>query len=263
MRKLILLAFVLLLVISLNSVCMADQLVRYMFGEGSGDIVHDSAPGAALDLIIDNPANVSWMAGGGLSVDSPTIVVSPGPATKVIDGCMATNEITIEAWIKPASDEQGGPARIVTCSFDGSFRNFTLGQDITSPSKGYQIRLRTPVAGLNGSDVRIQDPPDTVVLDRMSKLVYTRNAAGEAKFYIDGTEVASKQIDGDFSNWDASYQLALANEIPQGGTRLWLGSFYYVAIYNEAIAPEQLPAPTAVEPQAKMTTTWAEIKALR
>jgi hypothetical protein len=96
----------------------------------------------------------------------------------------------------------------------------------------------------------------------VSKLVYTRNAAGEAKFYIDGVEVATKQIDGDFSNWDPSYQFALANEIPQGGTRVWLGEFYYVAVYNEAIAPDALPAPTAVEPDGKTTTTWAEIKAL-
>ena len=251
----------LFLMSSLAVVGIADPVVRYLFNEGSGDIVHDSGAGAPLDLTVDNPANASWISGGGLSIDSPTIVVSPGPATKVIDACMATNEITIEAWIKPSSYEQGGPARIVTCSFDGSFRNFTLGQDVTSPSKGYQIRLRTPVAGLNGSDVRLQDPPDTVVLDKVSKLVYSRNAAGEAKFYIDGTEVASKQIDGDFSNWDTSYQLALANEIPQGGTRLWLGELHYVAIYSEALTPDQLLPPSSVEPGGKLSVTWSGIKA--
>ncbi len=260
MKRLMLLILVAFLMSSLSSVWAVDPVVRYVFNEGSGDVVHDSGIGAPLDLTVGDLASVSWISGGGLSLNSPTIVVSDGPATKIIDACMATNEITIEAWVKPGNDTQGGPARIVTCSFDGSNRNFTLGQDIASPEKGYQIRLRTPVSGNNGSSVRLEEPPNTVVLDRISKLIYSRNAAGEAKFYIDGNEVASKQIDGDFSNWDASYAFALGNEISQGGTRLWLGEFHYVAVYNEALGPDEVLLPTSVEPQNKLAITWGSIK---
>jgi hypothetical protein len=67
----------------------------------------------------------------------------------------------------------------------------------------------------------------------LTHVVYTRDAAGNATIYVDGTAVATTTISGDFSNWDTSFPLLLGNE----GTlnRPWLGEFYLVAIYDQAL----------------------------
>jgi hypothetical protein len=107
-------------------------VVIYNFQEGSGDVVHDvSGVAPALDLTAADPGNISWIPGGGLSINAETILISDGPATKVIDACMASNEITVEVWHKPANDTQGGPARMVSISLDGSNRNISFTQDGT------------------------------------------------------------------------------------------------------------------------------------
>jgi len=256
MRRLILPILVALLVSVLSSLCAAAPVVIYNFQEGSGDVVHDvSGVAPALDLTAADPGNISWIPGGGLSINDETILVSDAPATKVIDACMVSNEITIEAWYKPANDTQGGPARLVSISVDGSNRNVSYTQD----GAGHEMRLRTTTAGNNGVNQRIQ-AANTIVTDRMIKGVYSRDVTGTAKLYIDGTEVASITVGGDFSNWDPSYQIMLGNEVLVGTGRFWLGELYYMAIYSEALAPNELPPPTSVEPQDKLTTTWAGIK---
>lgn len=80
------------------------EIVRYDFLEGGGDTVFDvSGVGAALDLTIAGVGAVSWVPGGGLSVDAATVVSSEAAASKVIDAVMASREITVEAWVSSAS----------------------------------------------------------------------------------------------------------------------------------------------------------------
>ncbi|NJN05353.1 MAG: LamG domain-containing protein [Rhodobacteraceae bacterium] len=69
------------------------------------------------------------------------------PPVRLIESIRRSGELTIEAWIKPSSLDQKGPARIVTLSANGSQRNFTLGQD----GDRYDIRLRTTQTGVNGT----------------------------------------------------------------------------------------------------------------
>ena len=64
---------------------------------------------------------------------------SPGPASKVYDACLASDAITIEAWVQPSAGDQSGPARIASFSIDTGARNFTLGQS----GNDYDVRLRT------------------------------------------------------------------------------------------------------------------------
>ena len=212
-----------------------------------------------LNLNINDAGAVSWIPGGGIIIKQSSIVASDDLATKIFEACTASNEITVEAWVKPANDALAGPGRIVTISADSTNRNFTMGQDTT----GYQIRLRTTVTGNNGYNPPVK-APDTVVTNEMSKLVYSRNAAGEAKFYINGDEVASEAIDGDLSTWDETYRFALGHELDQvertPGDRSWQGEIFYVAVFSKALTPDELPS-LAVEPQGKMAVTWGEMKA--
>ena len=116
----------------------------YDFSEGGGSTVGDSGSGAPLDLTIADPGNVSWVD-GGLSVDASTTIISEGAATKVIDAVEASNELTIEAWIRPAPGAQDGPARIVSNASDPFGRNFLLGQGAYSnlPDDVFSLRTRT------------------------------------------------------------------------------------------------------------------------
>jgi hypothetical protein len=239
-----------------------DLLVAYDFKEGKGSVIKDvSGVGDPLDLVVEEPANVSWIPGGGLIFKDVDLAKTEGPATKIIEACKASNEITIVAWVKPANKDLKGPARIITCSTDPSNRNFTLGQDTT----GYQIRLRTTVTGNNG-----YNPPlrvaDTVVTNKMSKLTYTRNTAGEVKFYIDGEEVAGDvdTIPGEMSNWNDTYQLGIGHELNRADDlgRMWLGEYHFLAIYSRALTQNEINSIVGapVEPQGKLVSKWAKMK---
>lgn len=207
----------------------------YTFEEGSGTLIRDvSGVGAPLDLTIGDEAAVRW-GPGSLAVIAPTLIASAAAATKLNQAVLGSNEITIEAWITPASTTQDGPARIVTLSGDALNRNVMLGQGLwgDQPADLYDVRLRTTATDLNGTP-SLSTAAGTLTTG-LSHVVYTRTAAGVATIYVNGTEQASGTAGGDVSNWDAQYRLALANEL--SGDRPWLGEFHLVAIYNYALTP--------------------------
>ena len=63
--------------------------------------------------------------------------------TDLLTACRKSNELSVEAVIRPDRLDQTGPARIVTFSSDSGNRNFTLGQQNDS----LVFRLRTPSTG--------------------------------------------------------------------------------------------------------------------
>jgi hypothetical protein len=212
--------------------------VLYTFEEGSGTTVQDvSGVGVPLDLEVSDGAAISWVS-GGLVIHSSTVVASAGAATKVIDAARVSNGLTIEAWVKPGDTSQDGPARIATLSQDLYNRNFTLGQGLwgSQPSDLYDVRLRTTATDDNG-----RPSLSTLagsLMTELSHVVYTRDATGVARIYIDGVERASGTLGGDFSNWDGGFRLALANELT--GDRPWLGELHLVAIYDRALSQAEV-----------------------
>jgi hypothetical protein len=124
-----------------------SPLVLYAFREGRGDTIKDiSNEGKPLNLRISDNSAVKWLPSGGLRVNSPTLISSGVPASKVISAVRKSHEITIGAWIKPSNITQAGPARIVTVSSDTGQRNFTLGQK----GGAYEMRFRTTSTSRNG-----------------------------------------------------------------------------------------------------------------
>ncbi|MEW5956352.1 MAG: PKD domain-containing protein [Chloroflexota bacterium] len=211
----------------------AGQQVLYTFEEGSGVTVHDvSGVGAPLDLTLADPANAAWVP-GGLVLSASTVLSSATAAGKVIDAARASNELSLEAWVKPANAAQSGPARIVSVSTDTSNRNLTLGQE----GDLYNMRLRTTATNNNGSDLTLSTPGGSLTA-LLSHVVYSRDASGLARFYLDGVEVASTTIGGDLSNWNSGYPLLLANE--RTGDRPWLGELHLAAIYDRALSPAEV-----------------------
>ncbi len=213
--------------------------VLYAFDEGSGAMVHDSAGvEEALNLTIEDVSAVTWTE-GMLSVNAPTLIYSSGSATRLIESIRSSNAVTIEVWIRPGNTSQNGPARIVTLSVDADIRYFSLGQGLgEGQAHGlYDVRLRTTDTDENGIP-SLSTQPDTVST-ALSHVVYTRDASGAARIYLDGVEAATEIVGGDMSVWqDATLRLALANEFTLD--RPWLGEYWLVAIYDRALNPREV-----------------------
>jgi hypothetical protein len=87
-------------------------IVKYNFVQGTENKVRDvSGVGTPLDLTIMHPNNVSWIPGQGLKVNAATTIHSTTSTGKIVSACKATNEITIEAWIKPVKATLTGPRK--------------------------------------------------------------------------------------------------------------------------------------------------------
>jgi len=122
-------------------------------------------------------------------------------------------------------------------STDPYNRNFTLEQGLwgSLPSDIYDVRFRTTATSDDGQILKTSPGAANTEL---SHLVYTRDAVGNAKLYVNNVEWASGIASGDLSNWDNGYAFALANELT--GNRPWLGTFYLVAIFNRALSQAEV-----------------------
>ncbi len=236
----------------------SDLVVLYKLEEGSGVDVHDtSGAPPAIDLIDNTPTATTWIVGGML-VNTTTVIASTGPAAKVFNACTISDEITLEAWVRPANLTQDGPARILTMSLDGAFRNFTLCQS----QDRYGFLLRTTTTTANGTPTLYTFPG--VVTTNLTHVVCTRNAGGNVQIYVDSSSVTTHSRAGDFSNWDNSFQLALANELSLDDRR-WFGEIHLAAIYSRALSAAEIlqnfnaganPVPTfTVTPSRTITPT--------
>ncbi|MEX0718337.1 MAG: DUF1592 domain-containing protein [Planctomycetaceae bacterium] len=209
-----------------------DLQAFYTFDEGSGTTVRDvSGAGEPLDLTIETPSAVEWQ-GGRLKVTGSALIATAGPPTRLIDAVTQSQEITLEAWVTPANRGQNGPARILTLSSGISQRNFTLGQEANK----YEVRFRTRRSNPNGQPSL--DGPTNILYTRPTHIAYTRDAAGKALLYIDGTEQAAGESRGELSNWGGDFRLALANET--SGDRSWKGTYHLVALYSRALTPDEV-----------------------
>ncbi len=206
--------------------------VLYTFDSGSGNTVRDrSGVKPALDLKIETPSAVEWKD-GTLVIQSPAAIKSRQPAEKIISAVKRSKEITIEAWLLPANRRQKGPARIVSLSGDPSHRNFTLGQQEDT----YDVRLRTSKTSRNG--LPSIATPSHIARPRLTHLVYTRNAAGDTSYFLNGGLFMKKKVAGNMSNWKGGFHLLLADEA--GGGRAWLGEYHLVAVYSRALTKQEV-----------------------
>lgn len=220
----------------LNRATAALQAL-YSFREGRGGVVHDlSGNGPPLDLKIVAGRAVTWTA-DGLSLHGNTRIDSEAPATKIVDACRKTHEITLEAWIKPAKAAVDFEGCILSLSTDVTDRDFALVQGEIGPVKDvYTVSLRTSETDAGGRPhlvtARATSEP------RLTHLVYTRSAAGNEKLYVNGLERLSKTRAGTFATWNDAYRLILGNESFE--ERPWAGDFRLVAIYSRALAPAEV-----------------------
>jgi hypothetical protein len=184
--------------------------------------------GTPLNLTIGSASAVSWIS-GGLSINSATLIQSAGAATKVITASQSTNAITLEAWIDPLNSSQTGP--IATVSQQSNKQNVSLNQS----GNRWNGRLRTTNTSQAGT--ALSSAAGTATLN-LTHVVYTRDAAGSVRIYVNGVQSASTTLAGNFSSWTSSYKLGLVNELASGSP--WRGELYLVAIFNRALSASEV-----------------------
>ena len=211
--------------------------VLYDFTEGQGSRILDrSNKEEPLDLVISKPLNTKWLPSQGLKVLDNTLIASEQSPARLIDALSASNEVTLEAWVRTAKVDQEGPARILSLS-NGLFeRAITLGQTGNSASFDYVIRVNTSLTDING--IPEENTAEKFVVINLHHVTYTRDRQGNEKLFVNGFELYSGQRVGDFSSWGDNNQLVLANEIT--GDRPWEGSYYLVAVYDKALNVEEV-----------------------
>ena len=209
-------------------------VVLYEFDEGAGEVVKDkSGVGEPLNLTISDMNGVTWLEGGGLAVTGDKVAIrTDEAATKLIEALQASNQITIEAVLTPQDTTQEGPARIVSLSRDPGVRNFTLGQT----KEQYILRLRTSETDKQGQPDIVTD--EGVVEAKRQHVVVTYDGFFNAGIFVDGELKRQGVRSGDFSTWDDSFRLVLANE--DSLDRQWRGKIELVAIYSRALSRDEV-----------------------
>lgn len=211
----------------------------YTFDEGSGQTVAViSGVGTPLNLEISSGSDITRLPGGGLAINSSSVIASSAPASKIINACQLSNELTLEAWITPANITQDGPARIMTLSADAYSRNFNLGQGQSGnkPATVFDVRVRTTETNANG--VPSLTSPTGSAASTLTHVVYTLAANGQRRIYLNGVQVAADALGGTFNGWNGSYLLTLGNE--QVDDRPWLGELYLAAVYCRALSAAEV-----------------------
>ncbi len=237
----------------LQSLYTFDEVGSTTLFDSSGS-VDNTGQANPLNLDIKTPTTVKWLVDGtevsanqipstfqqvdGISVSSGTDIRSNAPASKIVSACQRTNEVTLEAWIKPAlvSVDPDKPPRIVTLSQDHDSRNLSLQQGFfNNASSVYTARIRTKGSGRSeegNGNPPLSSPPGKVTTD-LSYIVFTRSVEGHVQLYINGVkQLTAGTVSGTFQNW-AQNHLAQANELTN--QRPWAGEFRRVAIYNLAV----------------------------
>ncbi|MCB9100922.1 MAG: LamG domain-containing protein [Anaerolineales bacterium] len=252
------------LTVSQPAVDAPSPQVLFTFDEGSGNTIFDSAldAGQPINLAIEDKDVVNWLDGGlmvnpkesSLIASTPIQKGQANPIKRLVEACQKTNELAIEAWIKPTNTTQEGPARIITLSQNTGRRNFTLGQGLwdDAPSDVYDARIRTSSTNLNGIP-STTTPAKTLTTD-LTHVVVTRRYSGEVCIYVNGVQRVEQIGEGSFANWEGNpHRLALANELV--GERPWAGDYYYIAIYDQALSEPQVASKFAPEIIAEGTLT--------
>ncbi len=212
----------------------------YEFTEAEGNLIHDvSGVGHPINLFINDEGNVTWDSEKGLEITHEAILVPSHMNMKVIDSCMASNAITLEAWIRTGNIEQDGPAHIV-CITDPLGTGITLSQgfEYTDTARYFFTRnLQTSTSIPDGSPALATDNKFSSIA--LQHLVYTRGTDGVETFYIDGEEAGTGIRTGDFSSWNENtFKLSLCNSL--GFENAWTGKLFLTAIYNTAFSAEQV-----------------------
>lgn len=178
--------------------------------------------------------HVQWISGnGGIEFSNLGMVISEDSPKKLYGMLMRGEGMTVEVWIRSMDIRQGGPARIISFSYDPWFRNFTMGQQ----ERDLVIRMRTLNTNLDGSDPELT-VRNIISPEEIYQLVMTYDYKVQRVFVNGHMVVETSAPGGKLSNWDTSYPLILGNE--KTGNRPWHGQLFLAAVYNRSLSSKEV-----------------------
>lgn len=226
-----------------------DLILLYEFNDSSGATIsetsgHSTAGGALpIDLTIFEVSFITWLS-GGLHIGGPA-GISSGNATELQSAVESTEEVTIEAWLKPENATQGtpDPACIFAYAGDTTTHNFRLAQ----AGDSYSVDFRTTDTNNNNNNAKGQPSllsPAGSVTAQITHVVMTwSNATGAINLYINGVWSQSlARIGKVFQGWEGTLPLRLGYELAPDGSLVnaWQGDVYLIAVYNRELTEEEI-----------------------
>jgi chitodextrinase len=222
--------------ISVSGWINEDLQLLYDFADTDLDKIQDVKPGSdPINLELDSPLSFYQISGRGVKAVGGGIAASDNVSVDFFNSFKATNEITLEAWIKSDQIDQSGSATIFSISKGIEQRALTLSQTSNHAAFRYDVQLNT--SSSNKNELPIVSSSEFISLN-LQHVVFVRNKNGVEKLYVNGVEMYSRDREGDFSTWDDNYKVVLANEINEDLS--WKGSYYLVALYNRALEDEEI-----------------------
>jgi|GEM_PF-1721346 len=189
--------------------------------EDSPLVLDTSGYGGAMDLLIDDLNNVSWVAGGGLDILSPA-VIGAADAAVLYDALTATDEMTLEVIYTPA--DVMGDAVVAGMLSSTSALNFAVTQD-----DDIWGMVRTSATGSGGTPAVGQE--DGLVEDVSTHVILSYDGEN-VRMYRDGNIVSTEERTGGLS-WSLSYAFNLGSQ-PNGSLPL-IGRLERVAVYDKGV----------------------------
>ena len=206
-------------------------LAVYDFESVRNGVVPDSAPRSADSVLrIGSPETVRILPGALELLPGGALRSRSRPA-KITDMVRIGSELTLEAWIRPASASQQGPAAIMAMSNGADQRNFLLGQD----GDRFVARFRTSGTDPNGGP-GLSTPAGTATSD-VTHVVFTRDRTGRARVFVNGAVAAEAAIPGGVDDWEKA-TLWLGSGARHG--RPWTGTYFLAAIYGRDLSPAEV-----------------------
>ncbi|MEM7625283.1 MAG: LamG-like jellyroll fold domain-containing protein [Planctomycetota bacterium] len=213
---------------NINEDQAADLASRNDPGAAEMATVQDTAGvGDPLNMTIADPDHVTWISGGGLSLDTVTLISTTERPLRLLDAVQETDQIAIVAEFTPGPIRAGNIGTIFSYNYENisDAYNFLLRDHYEKYFGG----VRTNFAS-TGNPYTLSDY-DLVSGQREHMIVSF--ADGEMVLYRNGQVDRTIEKNGDFQSWSQETGLTIGNNLSQD--RPWLGTLHRIAIWDRGV----------------------------
>ncbi len=209
---------------------------EYLFDEGSGSTIHDSAAGAPLDLTVQSGSSVRWLP-GALRLEGSSLLRTALGAKLVNEPIQTSQALSVEMWIDPSTVDSATRTILDIGPFGSTDQNLEL----TQLGTAMRSALRSSTTSKAGLPYQTTT---NAVQDGLHQMVYVRRPNGVVEVFVDGASIWTSTVTGTFNNWVLGYPLGIGNNNDR--TEPWLGDLYHVAIYSDDLTVGQVAQNYAV-----------------
>jgi hypothetical protein len=210
-----------------------NQIAFWRFDEKTGTVAADTS-GVAPAIDINLGQDTAFMDAYGIDFSAGTATADARASRKLYDQIASpdygTGQYSIEMWLTPANTNQ--QSEILRQSGDISVRQRLYQYDVRTRSTAPAIPGGGSVAQLVTYD------QDRDLKAGLQHTVITYDRFNGMRIYVNGvfTDDVDPYTGGQLWNWDSTPNLRLGSTGAEG----WFGQIRMLAIYKQALSPEQI-----------------------